>query len=499
VARFSRGQVVLTTVALVLSMALPVGAVAPDLGGRPGEPTDTPRYTLYAPARTAGEEALLILFPGGMVRAEQYADLVGALQRRSPQRLWVGVAKFTQELATPPEALARITEISAATRVAGFTALTPSRTFVAGHSLGGVMAALSVPNLPLGGLVLLGAYVPQEPGTPTFADYPIPVLEVAGEVDGRTRITRMARDLAAQREMARAQGRSVAGTKAVTVVVGGNHATFADGVPLTNDFPAEARLEDLHARIARDTTLFLSANHPDTPTGVRDRAVRQLAGRVEEAADLLDGFLTALGEEPAVACAAGQARLVALAPGDAGRLITVGSPVGDEASFAVARPSQQVEGDTVRVTVPARAVAEPFNGDQPTQPTSAREVGCKHRGQDAVLRDLPGAAAGPPPSCAHLNAATFAEALARLDAASRQRYEDGGRRVRFLPDAPAADAIAWQQVTFTSTVAPDGVVEMRSPVYAVPVDETSAEAGAHWCKGLSPARAMELLMVDARK
>ena len=489
-------RAVLAAAAAVVVLVPPAAAGAGPEVPRPvpvGPVSDTPFYTLYEPVREAPVETLLVVFPGGFLPAASQRDLARAVQAASGQRLWVGVAKFTGDLATPAEGTARIAQITAAAAAAGFTTVGPDRTFLAGHSLGGVMASVVGQAQPVRGLLLWAAYVPRLPGAPGLLQYPRPVLTLAGSLDGRSRVTRPgldAGDVAASGLSAQEAAR----TRAVVVVDGANHASFGDGAPLSNDFPAELTTPAAHTRIAALSSAFLDANAVGVADDVRARAVQALQDGREQTLAFLGAFLRGVAEETGGYCATVQGRVAALGTEDEDRLSTLVTRAPDAAAFAAGSPAvaQGAPGADGRSTavagVVARAVQEDRTGDQPSVPASARQTGCRVAAQASVEAVLDTTASDASPDCAALNEQALRRARSQVTAVSRKRFDDAPRQVRFLPDVVVSSPEELSQATLTYRTAGDGALEVGSPRYDSP--------GERGCQLLSPARAAEVVLVD---
>jgi pimeloyl-ACP methyl ester carboxylesterase len=139
------------------------GSVAahPELGG----------YLEVRP-RQGPVDTLLLLYPGGLVRPQAYA--------------WLGVALAPYGVRTVIPVMPLDLAVLAPDRVdrllAGLTSV-PERVVLAGHSLGGAMAARYALRNPgkIDALVLLGAYSARGDD---LSGLDLPVLDVAAEHDG---------------------------------------------------------------------------------------------------------------------------------------------------------------------------------------------------------------------------------------------------------------------------------------------------------------------------
>lgn len=482
---------------LLTALLSQVAGAAP--GGAAGPlPGDTPQYTLYAPVRTTGPETLLVVFPGGFLPAASQAALARAVQTASGHRLWVGVAKFTGDLATPAEGEARIAQITAAVAAEGFTDVRPERTFLAGHSLGGVMATVTAQAHPVRGVLLWAAYVPRLPGVPGFLDYPRPVLTLAGDLDGRSRVTRPALDAAdAQRYATTVGADTAAARRPVVVVTGANHSSFGDGAPLSNDVPAELTTAQGHARIAELSAAFLDANGGGVSEPDARRGTDLLHRGVQDTLGFLAPFLGALEAERGAYCEVVQQQVAAVPAKDRTRLRASNTVTTDAGAFAgtgptVSRSQTDPSGrPTATVGTVSRTVDEDHTGDQPSVPVSARQVGCRTASAAAVAAALHDASPGTVPDCAAVNAAALSEARSAVPPLARKRADARGRPVRLLTDSTVATPQALADSVLVYRTAADGALEVGSARY-----DSTAERS---CQLLSPARAVEYVLVDSLK
>lgn len=182
-------------------------------------------------------DTLLLLYPGGLVRPQAYA--------------WLGVALAPYGVRTVipamPLDLAVLAPDRADRLLAGLGSV-PARVVLAGHSLGGSMAARYVLRNPsnVDALVLLGAYSARGDD---LSGLDVPVLDVAAERDG----------LATVAEVRAGLDRLPPDTRLV-VVEGAVHAFFGrygpqrgDGLPTVPRARAEAEvaaaLRDLLAQL----------------------------------------------------------------------------------------------------------------------------------------------------------------------------------------------------------------------------------------------------------
>ena len=224
-------------------------------------------------------------------------------------------------------------------------------------------------------------------------------------------------------------------------------------------------------------------------------AADRLVGAVRDAVVLQSGEV----------CAALQHRTADLPAEDAGRISVVNhadtalvspTPEGvlasDLGGFLYGKASLVDDGATARLTTTSYVV--------PSAGPVATEVMCKTKSRSAVaqalyddFRQVDATA----PTCAEATRATLDAASAVLSPAAQQR--SGG--VTVLPDQPTSAGPQW--VFTPMTVRPADPVtgrwEVQSPSLVTQLDDTSLDpefAGNHYCKALSPLRALQLLLEE---
>lgn len=160
-------------------------------------------------------------------------------------------------------------------------------------------------------------------------------------------------------------------------------------------------------------------------------------------------------------------------------------------------------------------------------PISAREMKSKMKSRHAILQAAGDPIAGTDDTtmegldgldagrCGEINAAAIDYALSLLPAATRERYEQKGQPMKVDPiDAyvcPAGPCWIWSSLDFSDRYDAD-YVSVKAPSFAeansnpFPCGEENVEgkllpcpAGMHYCKLLSPARAIEWMYVDSNR
>lgn len=182
----------------------------------------------------------IIFYPGGLVEPEAYVSMLAPL---AADGIPVAILRVPGDLAVfAPNRATRVIE-------ADFGAT--ARTWVvAGHSLGGAMAARFVARTAedypsVRALVLLAAY-PAE--NDSLAERDFPVLSIWASEDGL-----------ATAEDRRKTAHRLPDDARVVVIEGGNHAGFGEYGPQDDDGEATIAREAQHERVREEIRGFLSA------------------------------------------------------------------------------------------------------------------------------------------------------------------------------------------------------------------------------------------------
>lgn len=203
-------------------------------GGGEGAETGEGTVAVGVPPASAG----IVFYPGGLVEPEAYVSMLAPLAADGTP---VAILRVPADLAVfSPNRATRVIE-------SGFGAA--ARTWVvAGHSLGGAMAARFVartaPDYPsVRGLILLAAYPAQ---SDSLAERDVPVLSIWASEDGL-----------ATTEDRRETADRLPDNARVVVIDGGNHAGFGEYGPQDDDGEATIPREAQHERVREEIRAFI--------------------------------------------------------------------------------------------------------------------------------------------------------------------------------------------------------------------------------------------------
>ena len=474
---------------------------------------------------SAGQpDKILVLFPGAFIAPERYQGLAEALVNVSGGQLEVAVAQFSGGFANAVQASSRIDQAMAVLAKQGFRADVAARTFVAGHSAGGIAGHGAVTGKKLGGLVLLGSYLPHSVVLgASLATYERPVLTLGGELDGLTGVNYLARDSRDLQLLAdRDQG--VVATKPVIVMRGSSHMQFADGGMLAGDLKPEKDIKLTHVEAANIILNFIAANSSMAAPSEREAATESLVAQVADTRILLQPLLTAWNETDSV-CRNSQQLVAPLASNGWDQLGIV-TRVYDRqsqilrfiADKSAVRALKSGIGSalTHQIEIPVYVENPPDPLDVSSDHYLASPViACKMRTLLSIAKETGlTPRADEAKSCAELNVIAIREALALLDGTSfkerlAQKFGDPSSwTASHEPSSANADLWRYGPITVRSESKSSGQGWVAGKFAwtkksSVSWDLETVElitgtdiffkpfAGAHYCKIISPLKVVE--------
>merc|ERR1711907_884432 len=322
-------------------------------------------------AGKSGPEKLLIVINGAYVKNTNYQEVSEAIQHASSTRLWIAIPSFIASCPNPGEMNSKLADAVATVKQRNFTNMQPARdVYISGHSLGGIMCQSAVANGGYAGLILFGSYLTTlyKYSLKTFKS---PVLTLAGELDGLTRITRIAAD-----------GPAAVYRFPVFALKGQSHSQFCSNVNVTSfgnkDLRPEVTWDVAHAAIAEAVANFitLTLNPKDS------QAQTYIDTKIKYTQRLLQGFLKAQDEEKDV-CANAQK----VPASNVTSSFTVSTnQVGNFASFDTTYPKVDTSSRSVTVVTEVQHHLNP--ADSSITDASASEVDCKTLTESSLLKDF---------------------------------------------------------------------------------------------------------------
>lgn len=502
------------------------------------------------PAGSTGPEIALVLIQGADIKPETYVPLTNEIQKiaSANYKMWVGIPEFIGDAAEPLVLDRGINRILDSMANAG---MNTSTLIMAGHSLGGAMVQLwsNENKEKVSAQILMGAFLTRTWKTDYVFSYTVPTLTIGGELDGLARVTRMAEAYYTQIQDPTQDITIAKTTFPVTVIEGVTHMQFASGTPpdlvQQRDLIPEVTYEEAHSLIATDFMTFVNAR---LSNGADAAAVSTLNSRLAETESFIAPILDSLKMEgyhnfrPPCLCTTDvceeMPNCTAACPwtneySQVGMMGTDldGVTIANADSFhnvweteptvhlpSVQNSCESPDGCTLKTTTITQAVYH--NGEQLEIwkktfdvawldfgffPVSAVELRTKLNSrqsiyfnagiEDADFDELDGGHT----QCAAINQASIDWANDRVGASTASRFSTNGQPYITAADkdvCPAGPCWIWEELHYDET-ADGNNVAITSEQFSTALDfYLPKTAGFHYCKVLSPARAMEWMYVD---
>ncbi|MEI8027209.1 MAG: alpha/beta hydrolase [Pseudomonadota bacterium] len=482
---------------------------------------ETNRYLLLPPVQSSPNAMILMILPGAKKQAWEYSHLAEEIQKKSFVPLWIGIAEFTGNLPNPLEANFRLRSLIEYLKKEGLSTAGEDKIFLAGHSMGGIMAQGQVKNKKYAGLILFSSYLTRKNDMSTLPDFPMPVLTMSGELDGLTRITRISLENEAAQEVAQKVGEKVvAARKPVILVKGVNHSQFASEVLIDGDFLPEVTYPVAQEKIAQVTADFIMANSKseiaqDGDTNQHEDAILRLMSGQKETSALLQPFV-ASKKDQSQWCAGTQILLVDHLK--ANQKITVLNDVYPEKKlFSQSVPKAEVKSDTsLEVHVPTweEKPSNPF--DFSIIPEGTSEIDCKLYVPNSVpnvetksvscfehsLESAPIASI-----CQYANLRIYEEVLSKMSEVQRLRFQSRGKKLAMDADFLLDSERSWlnSPLKISPSESDRETLIFQSPAWISSIQTANPninflEGDSQYnCKLLSPSRIAEWILVDSFK
>jgi hypothetical protein len=430
--------------------------------------------------------------------SQEYQQLAQTLQETSPFRLWISVLKFPGNILNPLSLESYVTEALAGARAKGFAGLNEKGIFLAGHSLGGIFARNLAPKYRFGGFILLGSYLERsEQGQNSLKNFPVPVLTLGAELDGLTRVTRIALESAALIKAKQATGTNVTTNKPVIIIKGMNHSQIANGELQKGDLNPEISHEEAIRAMASSIVSFLNVHRGwiQADLTLLEKSKADLESKVLETEKLVAPFLNSLSLQETW-CEKSQLQVAFDL--ESKEKISIKSQIEENLfAFAQSKPAlRRIEGEKVQVSQVSYVETESNPLDLSITPVSAKSLACKMKNQESLAKALNNPFPNSQPSCALLNQRAFEDAWKILPEAAKARYLSNGKTIQFAPDRETLTGISWLASSIEwNEQGPKAT--LTSPALNTDLNAPFGLDGMFYCKLWSPARAMEWLMLDS--
>ena len=337
-------------------------------------------------------------------------------------------------------------------------------------------------------------------------DFKLPVLTLAAELDGITRITRIAEEYGKlQEEML--QNFLTLYRAPIIILEGANHAQFASGnVPFrvkNGDLTAEAPEEDVHGMIGRRVNSFLTATFSSSPAAVEialEELERAFFKSIEKFQPLLD--LRALDVSGTISpwTILAQEHIA----GQYANQIEIYNSNTNKAEFAISEPSIETLGDSVIVHTTSHVHYKEKGYSIVPVKASPIEVRMKLKSKDAIWHALTAdnEDEGPlvslraePETCRSLNKLALRLALNHSSAEALDRYNARGKPLIFERDFVRDSRFLFSHSSQRVEEDSSGV-RVRAIVYHTDITD-AVDPGMMYCTVMSPYSVMEWLYIDS--
>ena len=444
---------------------------------------------IIEPIRASGDEVALIFVPGAFQRAENYREIAKIFQEASNLRMWVALTGgYNRLLVSLAELPGAIDGAINALKQAGMV----SENYVGiGHSLGGLMLGQYARNSTLKAIILMGSYV-----TYGLSNYPIPVLTLAGELDGRVRITKFVDDFENIFGDVSQSKEPIYRTPIVNIK-GTNHMQFQSGptppTSVTNDLKPDLTDAEAHKIIGQYVNNFATATFSSEASEVRD-AQKELENMVLESSKRfqpLKDMKALQAKDDSCPWAITSQQHFGEPHADT---FEIKNYILELPMFVKSTPS--FIWGVMSVTINNTAFIE-FEDDYMRRPDvkqSPKEISLKLKSRDAIFEEL-SFMPEPEPSCRALNELARDAALNSATDAEKQRYKSRGRPIVFEDDILTTSEDDWNSTPLKTWEDSAGLhVQSVALVTAIDADELR---GMHYCRVMAPYRALEWIIIDS--
>lgn len=205
----------------------------------------TPQDVIVKPIKTGKQAVAVVLFTGPGIKPSQYSPLATTLQNMSSYSLWIGIPEFPSDAVLDSNIAQGIDRILMSLKSQGMEGSV--KVFFAAHSPASaiVLQNYLVKNVTLtqstSGQILMGSFLQRSYHTTPY-QYPIKTLTISGELDGICRVTRIMEEYYLRIQQSKDFNEAITSFP-VVIVRGMTHFQFASGEPSPqikdNDFRPE--------------------------------------------------------------------------------------------------------------------------------------------------------------------------------------------------------------------------------------------------------------------
>ncbi|KAJ7549067.1 hypothetical protein O6H91_07G038800 [Diphasiastrum complanatum] len=445
-----------------------------------------------------GSDVLLVFCPGAVTAAKEYLPLMSRFQSVSSLRLWIAILDPENKVVRTFKIVASWDGVIKRVKELGFQAgeLPRTNVFIAGHSLG-AWEARSVAFKFAQCFIQMGSCFHTNPDN--LAQYPIPVLTLSGELDGQITLAAIAKHAGEIFDTESEMGElNTVVMKPVIIIPGMNHSQFSHGHPNKErgDRDAEISLDLARSFTSELVSAFLAV-HVSQESNSENEAFERLKKSVSQTHILYRPFWEAINNQSAEA-KEWQLTVAAFAGlTDANIAATQHEYLEN---FIYSKPWIDSKSRKIYIQCYLKSIDKKYE--------IVKKLWIKMKSCKAVLLALKGSIADEDAipklrttSAAELNGKIFSRALALVYDASRRKYVDHGKKIRFVDDLIiTSSGQDWidSDITFSPAADGSGFTDVQSPVVITPTEGIAFRfAGMHYMKLLTLADAMQWILEDS--
>ncbi|RUS71742.1 hypothetical protein EGW08_020495 [Elysia chlorotica] len=447
---------------------------------------------ILRPIRETGDEVGLIFFPESDVKGEDYNKTARAIQEASKLRVWVALTdNYLFDVVTGPDVYDAM--IKAVKKLVGAGMESDSFVGVA-HGWSGYLLQTYAQNSGLKAIILMGSTVARNT---QLRDFPIPVLTLAAELDGVTRMTRIVEEYDKLTKGMPASFRGLYRTP-VIYIEGANHAQFASGsdqslIDKSRDLEPEITDDEAHRWIGKYVNDFLTVTFSSEEDDV-DNSLTALVEPFMDAVNKFQPFLDMRNFDTNGVKSMWTVVAQKMFAGEYSDEVAVSNEVVGNPWFYVKSPS--VDLNDFKVVLDTKTLVDVATKSDSwkfqSQMESPVEIDMKLVSKNAIWEKLAAhndsSLRTEPNSCEALNQFALTLAIAMSTEKAQERY-----LARGWPIILEEDAMRWSNALWTPSR-----LRMWEDIDGLHVRSVAMETDdAHYCKVLSVYRAMEWVNIDS--
>jgi hypothetical protein len=465
---------------------------------------ETNSSILLIPANKTGRQVILLGLNGALCPAEIYEGIFQTVQNYSNYTLWVGLHKFANNIPADLGEAFPVTLQELRDHGANSTDI-----FVAGHSLGGYVAQDFLYENSTGykGLILLAKFIRFEYKNPEV-NFPLPVLTIGGELDGLSKISRLAMSYNQMLNVPEGEGHI---RYPVAIIPGAYHSSYVTGyvpdVINASDIEPEATGPQVWKVCATLINAFIEV-HLHSNSSERTEGAKVLFDYVygytySLMRPLIEAF--ALEGNPYLynLSVVNTTKWVSkhifdemdVSPGILPTLLNC-TDIADGTEFYKRTPSATFRNEILDYRVYTNKDIGPVESDDlmssPNQ--SALWIATKYKSPDYIIKTAKLQWTASQITCKMLNEKVIRETMATIPEKTLARFQKWGVRLRAGDDIDYSNNDSWNA---SSAVYDDhvGYIDFQSSKLLT----KTADGGEFYCKLLSPGKVAEWVYVDGLK